>query len=122
MRNASKISRQFLIIALFWASVLGYVQPGYSGVPHQNFQVTNLNVWITSRTSNSVSFSWDRTAPNYKVWYHKHGEPYTSPVLTTSGTTFSFHNLPLGSYDFYFEPIIEDEAPGYVILEDLLMG
>ena len=73
--------------------------------PPFNCPIQNLTK--TDQSSGSVSYSWAAISgvTEYKVWYTRTNDNYTSSVTTTGSTSITFSGLPAGSYHFYFAAV-----------------
>lgn len=83
--------------------------------------ITNLQK--TGHTTSSISYSWDGYdgATQYKVYFYRSGDQYTSGYFYTSSTSYNFTSLPAGNYTFYFATVCGSESSGYVGVEDLIL-
>ncbi len=82
------------------------------------------NVVKTGQTDSSVSFSWGAVAgaTDYKVWYVRIDDNYTSAQTTATGTSINYSGLPTGRYVFYFSTNCGGETSSIIIMEDIMMG
>ena len=82
------------------------------------------NVTKVAETSSSISFDWDDcgcTAPTYEVYFVKDGN--TSTTYKTSSSDFTFTNLAVGEYEFYFQTNCGGGTiSGIIVIDDLITG
>ncbi len=80
------------------------------------------NIQKTVQTSNSLAYAWDASASatEYKVWYTREEDNYTSAYFYTSGTSYNFTNLSAGQYTFYFVAVCGEGSSGWVGIEDVV--
>ncbi len=78
---------------------------------------------VTNHGSGSASFAWDAVdgATEYKIYYTRQEDVYTSSPVTTGGTSFTFSNLPAGTYDFYFCTVCGGGSSSNFVIDDLGM-
>jgi hypothetical protein len=77
----------------------------------------------TAETSNSITYSWNNaySGAQYRVWYSRQEDSYTSGFFYTYNTAYTFTGLSAGHYTFYFQAICGGETSGYIGTEDLIM-
>lgn len=123
MKNEIKVARQnwikVLVLALF-------LLPGVSGfsapeVP-QPLSCPIQGLTKTGQSEGSVAFSWGSvpSATEYRVYYVRTSDNYTSGVFTTGSTSISFNDLPAGTYRFYFAAVCGQESLDWII-DDVIM-
>ena len=80
-------------------------------------------VSVTNHSSGSASFAWDTVdgAIEYKIYYTRQEDVYTSSPVMTGGTSFTFSNLPAGTYDFYFYTVCEGGSSSGFVIDDLMI-
>lgn len=80
------------------------------------------NLEKTGETSNSISYSWDNvySGAQYRVWYTRAADNYTSDFSYTYNNSFTFNGLSAGSYTFYFQTICGEESSSYIGVEDII--
>lgn len=78
------------------------------------------NIVKTGQGTGSVTYTWDGQdeATGYEVWYVR--GLYTSPVYSTSNTSFTFDGLVSGSYTFYFRALCGTAESGLIGANDVL--
>lgn len=83
---------------------------------------TVSNVQKTGQTSNSISYAWDGSqgATQYKVWFTRQEDQYTSSYFYTLTPSFTFTNLSAGHYTFNIVAECGGEASNIVGLEDFV--
>ena len=74
----------------------------------------------TGETSNSISYAWSNTGAEYKLWYTREEDTYTSSFIYTYNTSYSFTGLSAGHYTFYFQALCGAETSGYIGAEDII--
>lgn len=82
-------------------------------------EVTNLHK--TSETSTSKSYGWNGSGSEYKVWYYRSEDSYTSSVSTAYSTSYTFSGLTAGHYTFYVQTVCGAEASGFIGVEDVVL-
>lgn len=78
---------------------------------------------LIGRTYTSASFDWDvaGSPDNFKVWYYRSEDNYTSAPVITSNPYYTFSSLTSGTYDFYVVAICGQEYSTATITIDLIM-
>jgi hypothetical protein len=84
---------------------------------------TVSNVQKTGSTSHSLSYAWTGSgqANQYKIWYVRKSDGYTSADFYTSTNSYTFSNLQAGQYTFYFVAICGTESSDFIGVEDILV-
>jgi hypothetical protein len=79
------------------------------------------NVAVTSLNGGNISFDWDDCmggCTQYLLKYYRQEDSYSSGNHLTSSSTFSFSNLPDGTYDFYFATVCDGQISPFIIVEE----
>ena len=104
--------------------LLGLLIPVHAGAP-LSIETTcpAPDVSVTEQTASSVTFGWSAVsgASQYRIWYVRREDNYSSQVTTTGGTSATFSNMPSGTYDFYFQTSCGVEGNSAIIVADLLI-
>jgi hypothetical protein len=104
-----KIQKFFILLCLVLP-----LSFGFSGAPAgDNTCPSPSNFSVTNQTSTSVSFGWsdcECDPEGYNLRYFRQEDSYASGNYQTSGTTYTFYNLPSGHYRFYLSSICIGEA------------
>ncbi len=81
------------------------------------------NLTKTDQSAGFVSYSWSAVsgATEYKVFYTRTNDNYTSSMFTTGSTYISFSGLPAGNYRFYFAAVCGQETLDYVVDDVILI-
>ena len=82
------------------------------------------NVTTVAQSAGSVSFDWDDCTggcTEYKVWYVRQDDGYTSNKVTTSASDISFSGLADGTYDFYFATVCAGGVSSIIGVEELIL-
>lgn len=122
MKNASKrnwlvLSNAFLLLLLIAPAV-----SGWSSRPKAEISCEAPSVVKTAHSSGYISFSWTAVpGMEYKTWYVRLSDNYTSQELTSYSASVSYSGLPAGSYRFYFQTICGEGGSSYVVIDDLMM-
>ncbi|MFN0214595.1 MAG: hypothetical protein ACKVT2_10105 [Saprospiraceae bacterium] len=74
----------------------------------------------TGETTNSISYTWNDDGAEYKLWYTRAEDNYTSSFFYAYSTNYSFTGLSAGSYTFYFQALCGAETSGYIGVEDII--
>ncbi len=74
----------------------------------------------TGETSNSISYAWSNSGAQYKLWYTREEDTYTSSFFYTYSTSYSFTGLSAGHYTFYFQALCGAETSGYIGDEEVI--
>ena len=74
----------------------------------------------TSETSSSISYAWSNAGAQYKLWYTREEDAFTSSFIYTYNTSYSFAGLSAGHYTFYFQALCGAETSGYIGDEDII--
>jgi hypothetical protein len=123
MKNEIKVTRQAWFKGLVLALLLLPGVTGFSAPPMlQPVSCPIQNLTKTDQSTGYVSYSWSQVsgATEYRVWYVRTNDNYTSSVYSTGSTNISFSSLPAGSYRFYFAAVCGQETLDF-ILDDVLM-
>lgn len=109
-----------VFLILFLPSVIGAApstEPGICFCPN----ITNLQK--SGQTDNSFTFDWTSaySGAQYKVWYVRQEDGYTSGYSYTSNNSFNFTGLSAGHYTFYIQTLCEQENSSAVGIEDLIL-
>ncbi|MCC6725462.1 MAG: hypothetical protein IT258_13220 [Saprospiraceae bacterium] len=80
------------------------------------------NVQKTGQGSGSISFAWfsSSDATQYKIWYVRQSDGYTSANVLTTSSNHTFTGLAAGQYTFYFVKVCGGESSGYVGIEEII--
>jgi len=110
----------FAFLILFLSSVSGFAASS-EPTPYSCPNVTTLQK--TGQTSNSISYSWDNayTGAQFRVWYTRQEDSYTSGFFYTNYLSFDFTGLSAGNYTFYFQVLCGGETSGIIGIEDTIM-
>ena len=108
----------FLI--LFLSSVSGFASSS-EPVPCSCLNVTELQK--TGQSSSSISYSWSNaySGAQFRVWYARQEDSYTSGFFYTNNLSFDFTGLSAGHYTFYFQVLCGGETSGYIGIEDTIV-
>lgn len=81
------------------------------------------SAYVTMQSTNAVSFAWDAVsgATEYRVWYVREQDNYTSEVTSTGNTNITYSNLPAGTYRFYFTTVCGMVSSGSYVIPDLII-
>lgn len=76
----------------------------------------------TGESSTSVSYSWGSSlaATQYKLWFVRQEDSFTSGNYFATGNSYTFSNLPSGTYTFYFVAFCGDVSSGFVGVEEVV--
>jgi hypothetical protein len=107
-------------LTLFLSAVSGFAsstKPAPCSCPN----VTNLQK--TGQTSSSISYAWNNaySGTEFRVWYVRQGDNYTSGFFYTNNLSYQFTGLSTGVYTFYFQALCGEESSGYIGIEDTIM-
>lgn len=77
----------------------------------------------TGQGSGTISFAWGSayTGAQYRLWYTRTSDGYTSSVYHTYNLSHTFSGLSAGHHTFYFQTVCEGESSGYIGIEDVIM-
>ncbi len=79
------------------------------------------NLQKTGQSSSSFTYTWSNSnATQYKVWYTRQEDGYTSGFFYTTNPSFNFTGLSNGHYTFYFQTVCGGESSGYIGIEDTI--
>ena len=80
------------------------------------------NLQKTGQTSASISYAWSNAyfGAQYKVWYVRQEDGYTSGYFYSYSPAYTFSGLSAGHYTFYFQALCEGEVSNYVGIEDTI--
>lgn len=124
MKNSSKKIWPMFFNLFLLLPLLAPVAPSFS-LPTATVEVscTAPSPTKNAHSSGYISFSWSAVpgATDYRVWYVRHQDSFTSESVLTGGTSCSFSGLPAGNYSFYFQTVCGETASEYVIVDDLMM-
>lgn len=109
--------KSIVFLLAFLPSVFGFTasnEPTSCDCP----SVTNLQK--TGGSSSSFSFAWTGVdaADQYRVWYHRQENQFTSGYFYTSETSFNFTDLDAGHYTFYVMAECGSEGSNIIGIED----
>lgn len=125
MKNASKKSWPVLFKMFLLLAFLAQATPSISlSAPTiEEVSCPAPSVVKTAHSSGFISFSWGSGtgATEYKAWYVRHNDNFTSQVITTGSTSISYSGLLPGNYSFYFQTVCGEDTSSYVIIDDLMM-
>ena len=109
--------KMIAFLAAFMPSTLGF-QP-LNETPICGCEAV-ANVQITGQGSGSISFSWqgDYDATEYKLWYQRQSDSYTSAPVFITASSYSFSGLAAGNYSFYFGKQCDSELSDIIGIED----
>jgi hypothetical protein len=109
--------KMFAFLFLFLPSVFG-ANPVTEPQPCTCPEISNLQK--TGETSNSLSYAWSSgyMGAQYKVWYHRAEDGYTSGFFYTYNLSYNFTGLSAGHYTFYFQSLCGNETSSYIGIED----
>ncbi|MCC6725848.1 MAG: hypothetical protein IT258_15165 [Saprospiraceae bacterium] len=113
--------KMIAFVVAFLPSVLGY-QP-VSEAPVCACSAV-VNVQKTGQGSGSISFAWfsSSEATQYKLWYVRQSDGYTSAPVFIMPSNHTFSGLAAGQYTFYFVKICGGEASDITGIEDIVLG
>ncbi len=82
--------------------------------------VTNLQK--TGQGSGSISFSWSSgyDATQYKLWYVRAADGYTSSPVYLDNASHAYSNLAAGRHAFYFVTVCSGEESGFIGTEEII--
>ncbi len=86
---------------------------------------TPQNVSTTSIDQGDISFDWDDCSggcTEYKLKYYREEDSFGSEEYTASNSSFSFINLPTGSYKFYFATDCSGQISSFIIIEENIVN
>ena len=85
-------------------------------------EVSNLHK--TFETSNSFACAWNAAngATEYKLWYSRQEDNFTSGYFYTTNVAYTFTGLTTGRYTFYVATVCGTETSGWVVVEDDIQG
>lgn len=77
---------------------------------------------MTGVTSSAVTYAWSGSqgATQYKVWFSRQEDNFTSDFFYTTANSHTFSSLPSGTYTFFFAVICGDETSGFIGVEDIV--
>jgi hypothetical protein len=80
------------------------------------------NVQVTGQGSGTISFSWssDSAATQYKLWYVRLSDGYTSGATFVTGTVHTYTGLAAGQYSFKFVKVCGGEGSNIIGLEEIV--
>lgn len=121
MKNALCKSLPGLFSLLFLLNLSSPVRAGVPPTPEVTCPAPEVS--IAEQAAASVTFTWNAVsgATQYRIWYVRREDNYTSSVITTGGTSVTFSNLPPGTYDFYFQTSCGGEGNSAIITQDIIM-
>ncbi len=81
------------------------------------------NLQKTFQSSGSVAFTWSAAAgaTQYKLWYVRESDGFTSSYIHTTNTSYNFSGLAAGQYDFHFQAVCNGEGSNFVGWEDTIL-
>ncbi|MBK8567192.1 MAG: hypothetical protein IPN76_28675 [Saprospiraceae bacterium] len=81
------------------------------------------NLQKTFQSSGSVAFNWSAAsgATQYKLWYVRESDGFTSSYSYTTNTSFNYSGLAVGQYDFYFQTVCNGEGSSFTGWEDTVI-
>jgi hypothetical protein len=81
------------------------------------------NLQKTFQSTGSVAFTWSAAsgASQYKLWYVRESDGFTSSNIYTTSTSYNFSGLAAGQYDFYFQAVCNGESSSFVGWEDTVL-
>lgn len=81
------------------------------------------NAQRTGQGSGSVSFSWfsSSEATQYKLWYVRQADGYTSSPVFTTASSYTFSGLAAGTYSFYFVKQCGGEESNIIGIDDITL-
>jgi hypothetical protein len=78
---------------------------------------------VTMQSASAVSFAWDAVAgaTEYRVWYERQQDNFSSSTTSTGNTNITFTNLPAGTYKFYFATVCGMGTSTSYVIVDLII-
>lgn len=121
MKNALCKSLPGLFSLLFLLNLSNPVRAGVPPTPEVTCPTPEVS--ITEQAASSVTFSWNAVsgATQYRIWYVRREDNYTSSVITTGGTSVTFSNLTSGTYDFHFQTSCGGDGNSAIIIAEIMM-
>ena len=116
-----------VIKAIAAAAFFAFLQPFHEGMANNQPPVAITCdppvATVTGQSANSVSFAWGGLggATEYRIWYVRQQDNYTSGTITTNNTNFTYSNLPPGTYRFYFATVCGLSTSGSYVIEELVI-
>ncbi len=109
-----------VFLALFLSSVTGFAASN-EPIPCSCSNVTDLQK--TAQSPNSISYSWNNgySGAQFKVWYTREEDTFTSSFFYTSNLSYNFTGLSAGHYTFYFQALCDGTPSGYIGIEDTIL-
>jgi hypothetical protein len=109
-----------VFLTLFLSSVTGFAA-SIEPMPCSCSNVTNLQK--TAQSPSSFSYAWNHnyTGAQFKVWYTREEDTFTSSFFYTSNLSYNFTGLSTGHYTFYFQALCDGTPSGYIGIEDILL-
>lgn len=111
--------KTILFLTLFQLSAASFVT-AVQTAPCNCPSATNLHK--TGSTSTTYSCAWDaadNSALEYKVWYVRSEDNYSSGTFTTTSKSYTFTGLTSGHYTFYVQVVCNGGTSEYVGIEDV---
>lgn len=87
-----------------------------------NLCPTVTNVQGSTSIQGTYSLSWNAvpSAIEYKVWYVRHSDGYTSAEFATLSSGWVFPSLTSGTHTFYIKSVCENGTTNFIGVEDLI--
>lgn len=124
MRKTVKVQASVWLKGFLLAILLHSGVPGFTSVPvYQPLSCIIDDLQRSGPSQNRVTYTWSAVsgATVYKVFYTRLSDGYSSPVHTTSATTYTSPVLSSGAYRFYFAAVCENETLSY-IADDIIIN
>ncbi|MDO8365500.1 MAG: hypothetical protein Q7T20_01800 [Saprospiraceae bacterium] len=110
-----------VFLALFLPSISGFASSSEPAAPCSCPNVTDVQE--TGQTSSSISYSWNNgySGAQFKLWYTRQEDSYTSGFFYTNNLSYNFTGLSAGHYTFFFQALCEEETSGIIGIEDTII-
>jgi hypothetical protein len=82
------------------------------------------NVQRTGQGSGSISFAWfsSSEATQYKLWYVRQSDGYTSTPVFITPSNHTYSGLAAGQYTFYFQKVCGGEGSTNIGIDDIVLN
>ncbi len=110
-----------VFLSLFQLSALDF---GASAKPAPITCPNVTDLQKTGQTSNTITYAWSNaySGAQYRVWYTRQADGYTSSFQYTYSLSHTFTGLSAGHYTFYFQTLCGEESSNYIGVEDVIGG